>query len=139
MNEFQNGEWQERIDVRSFVINNITPYNGDESFLTPPSSRTLRLWNICLDAIKEERQRNGVREIDTETVSSITSHAPGYIDRETELIVGLQTDMLLKRAMKPYGGISVVERACAENGQQVSPRVKEIFTQYAKNSQRSNI
>jgi formate C-acetyltransferase len=132
MNEFQNGEWQERIDVRSFVINNITPYNGDESFLTPPSSRTLRLWNICLDAIKEERQRNGVRDIDTETVSSVTSHAPGYIDRENELIVGLQTDMLLKRAMKPYGGISVVERACAENGQQVSPRVKEIFTQYAK-------
>lgn len=132
MNEFQKGEWQERIDVRSFVINNLSPYDGDESFLTPPSFRTLHLWNICLDAIGEERQRNGVRAIDTETVSSITSHAPGYIDRENELIVGLQTDTLLKRSIKPYGGISVVERACAENGLKVSPRVKEIFTQYAK-------
>ena len=132
MNEFQKGEWQERIDVRSFVINNVSPYDGDESFLTPPTSRTLHLWNICLNAIGEERQRNGVRAIDTETVSSITSHAPGYIDRENELIVGLQTDMLLKRSIKPYGGISVVERACAENGLKVSPRVKEIFTQYAK-------
>jgi len=132
MNEFQKGEWQERIDVRSFVINNVSPYDGDESFLTPPTSRTLHLWNICLKAIGEERQRNGVRAIDTETVSSITSHAPGYIDHENELIVGLQTDMLLKRSIKPYGGISVVERACAENGLKVSPRVKEIFTQYAK-------
>lgn len=132
MNEFQKGEWQERIDIRNFVLNNISPYNGDESFLTPPSSRTLHLWNICLEALAEERQRNGVRAIDTETISSITSHAPGYIDRENELIVGLQTDILLKRSIKPYGGISVVERACAENGQQVSPRVKEIFTQYAK-------
>lgn len=132
MNEFQKGEWQERIDIRNFVINNISPYDGDESFLTPPSSRTLHLWNICLEALAEERQRNGVRAIDTETISSVTSHTPGYIDRENELIVGLQTDMLLKRSIKPYGGISVVERACAENGQQVSPRVKEIFTQYAK-------
>jgi formate C-acetyltransferase len=132
MNEFQKGEWQERIDVRNFVLNNINPYDGDESFLAPPSTRTLHLWNICLEALGEERQRNGVRAIDTETISSVTSHAPGYIDRENELIVGLQTDMLLKRSIKPYGGISVVERACAENGQQVSPRVKEIFTQYAK-------
>lgn len=132
MNEFQKGEWQERIDIRNFVLNNISPYDGDESFLTPPSSRTLHLWNICLEALAEERQRNGVRAIDTETISSVTSHAPGYIDRENELIVGLQTDMLLKRSIKPYGGISVVERACTENGQQVSPRVKEIFTQYAK-------
>lgn len=132
MNEFQKGEWQERIDVRNFVLNNISPYDGDESFLAPPSARTLHLWNICLEALAEERQRNGVRAIDTETISSITSHAPGYIDRENELIVGLQTDILLKRSIKPYGGISVVERACAENGQQVSPRVKEIFTQYAK-------
>jgi formate C-acetyltransferase len=132
MNEFQKDEWQDCIDVRNFVLNNISPYDGDESFLTPPSSRTLHLWNICLEALDEERQRNGVRAIDTETISSVTSHAPGYIDRENELIVGLQTDMLLKRSIKPYGGISVVERACAENGQQVSPHVKEIFTQYAK-------
>ncbi len=132
MSEFIAGNWQERIDVRDFVTRNITPYDGDESFLSKPTERTLHLWKICLEAIKEERDRNGVRAIDNETISTIVSHAAGYIDRESELIVGLQTDMLLKRAMKPYGGIAVVEKACSENGMTISPIVKEIFTKYAK-------
>lgn len=132
MEKFISGNWQEQINVRDFVSKNITPYDGDGSFLCGPSETTKKLWQICLEAIKEERANNGVRAIDNELVSTITSHAAGYIDRENELIVGLQTDMLLKRAMKPYGGIGVVERACSENGVEISPIVKEIFTKYAK-------
>ena len=122
----------QKIDVRGFVSQNITPYDGDASFLTGATQRTKDMWNICLDAIKEERANKGVRAIDNELVSTITSHAAGYIDRDNELIVGLQTDLLLKRAMKPYGGFSVVERACNENGVEVSPMVKEAFTKYTK-------
>ncbi len=120
------------IDVRGFVSKNITPYDGDASFLKGATQRTKDMWDICLNAIKEERANKGVRAIDNELVSTINSHAAGYIDRANELIVGLQTDMLLKRAMKPYGGFSVVERACQENGVEVSPKVKEIFTKYTK-------
>lgn len=132
MGKFKSGLWQEQINVRDFVTNNITPYDGDGSFLCGASATTQQLWQICLDAIKEERANNGVRAIDNQLVSTITSHAAGYIDREKEIIVGLQTDMLLKRAMKPYGGIAVVEKACSENGVEISPIVKEIFTKYAK-------
>jgi formate C-acetyltransferase len=132
MSSFKAGNWQEQIDVRDFVTKNITPYDGDESFLCKTSERTQRLWDICLEAISEERSRNGVRSIDNETVSSITSHKAGYINQNDEIIVGLQTDELLKRAMKPYGGISVVEKACSENGVIISPVVKETFTKYAK-------
>lgn len=96
------------------------------------SARTKHLWQLCLTAISEERANNGVLGIDNEVVSGITSHGPGYIDQEHELIVGLQTDQLLKRAMKPYGGIAVVEKACQEHGLEVSDRVKDIFNNYAK-------
>lgn len=129
---FKNGKWNNAVDVRDFVSLNITPYDGDSGFLCSPTQRTLDLWQICKDAISEERANNGVRSIDNELVSTITSHAPGYIDKEKELIVGLQTDQLLRRAMKPYGGIAVVEKACSENGVEVSPFVKEVFTKYAK-------
>ncbi|MCG8581042.1 MAG: formate C-acetyltransferase [Bacteroidales bacterium] len=129
---FVKGSWNEQVNVRDFVQKNITPYDGDSSFLSGPTERTKKLWNICLDAIKEERANNGVRSIDTETVSSIVSHEAGYIQKDLELIVGLQTDELLKRAMKPYGGIAVVEKACSEQGLEVSDRVKDIFRNYAK-------
>jgi formate C-acetyltransferase len=129
---FKNGKWNNAVDVRNFVSLNITPYDGDSSFLCSASQRTLDLWQICKDAILEERANNGVRSIDNELVSTITSHAPGYIDKDKELIVGLQTDQLLRRAMKPYGGIAVVEKACSENGVEVSPFVKEVFNKYAK-------
>jgi len=132
MTQMKTGKWQERIDVRDFVSLNIQPYDGDSSFLCGPSDTTKKLWNICLGAIKEERANNGVRAIDHEIISTVTSHPAGYIDRESEIIVGLQTDELLKRAMKPYGGIAVVEKACQEHGVQVAPHVKEIFTKYAK-------
>ena len=87
--KFKDGRWSRRIDVADFVYNNITPYEGDASFLTGATERTKKLWNKCLEAIEEERQNGGVRSIDTKTISTITSHAAGYIDKENELIVGL--------------------------------------------------
>lgn len=129
---FIDGSWSQKIDITDFVRKNITPYEGDASFLVGPTERTKRIWDICLKALEEERNNNGVRSFDPDTVSTITSHKPGYIDQENELIVGLQTDELLKRAIKPFGGIKVVEKACAQNGKEVNPRVKDIFTHYRK-------
>ena len=131
-NKFNDGRWSRKIDVADFVFNNITPYEGDASFLVGATDRTKKLWNMCLEAIEEERQNGGVRSIDAKTISTITSHAAGYIDRENELIVGLQTDELLKRAIKPFGGWKVVEKACIENGVELDPEVKKIFTHYRK-------
>ncbi len=130
--KFQTGLWETEINVSDFVRKNITPYEGDASFLAKPTARTLKLWDICKEALAEERANNGVRAIDNTTISTITSHKAGYIDRDSELIVGLQTDMLLKRAIKPFGGIKVVEKACKENGVEVDEKVKEIFTHYRK-------
>ena len=130
--KFNDGRWSRRIDVADFVYSNITPYEGDASFLQGPTERTKKLWNKCLEALAEERENGGVRAIDAQTISTITSHAAGYIDKENELIVGLQTDELLKRAIKPFGGLKVVEKACQENGVELDPKVKEIFTHYRK-------
>lgn len=130
--EFKSGLWQDSINVSDFVYRNITSYTGDASFLSGPSERTKSLWGKCLEALEEERERGGVRSIDAKTISTITSHAAGYIDKENELIVGLQTDELLKRAIKPFGGWRVVERACNEKGIELDPKVKEIFTHYRK-------
>ena len=129
---FIDGLWSKEINVTSFVQTNITPYLGDASFLAGPTERTKHIWNLCLKALEEERQHNGVRALDNKTVSTVTSHKAGYIDRENELIVGLQTDELLKRAIKPFGGINVVSRACKENGVDVDEKVKDIFTHYRK-------
>ena len=130
--KFKDGRWSRRIDVADFVYNNITPYEGDASFLTGATERTKKLWDKCLEAIEEERANGGVRSIDAKTISTITSHAAGYIDKENELIVGLQTDELLKRAIKPFGGWKVVDKACSENGIELDPEVKKIFTHYRK-------
>ena len=130
--KFNDGRWSHRIDVADFVYSNITPYDGDASFLAGPTERTKKLWNKCLEALEEERQNGGVRSIDASTISTITSHAAGYIDRENELIVGLQTDELLRRAIKPFGGWKVVDKACQENGIELDPAVKKIFTHYRK-------
>ena len=129
---FKDGMWSKGIDVADFVYNNLTPYEGDASFLVGPTERTKKIWDKCLEALAEERANNGVRSLDNVTVSTITSHKAGYIDRENELIVGLQTDELLKRAIKPFGGIKVVEKACLENGVQVDEKVKDIFYHYRK-------
>jgi formate C-acetyltransferase len=128
---FTEGTWTQNIDVRDFIRRNITPYEGDASFLEGPTEATSKLWEICLDAMDRERKNNGCLDIDTETISTITSHGPGYILKDLEKIVGLQTDALLKRAMKPYGGVRVVEGAVKEKGMQMAHRVREIF-EYAK-------
>ncbi|RED46032.1 formate C-acetyltransferase [Seonamhaeicola aphaedonensis] len=130
--EFKNGVWTETIDVRNFVVNNVTPYYGDDQFLVGPSERTKKLWDVCLEASKEERQNNGVRSVDTETISGVSNFGPGYIDKENEVIVGLQTDELLKRAMKPFGGFKVVQKALEEHGLVPSDTVSELFTKYVK-------
>lgn len=129
---FKDGAWSKEINVKDFVSKNITPYDGDASFLQGPTERTKRVWDVCLKAIEEERANNGLRSLDNKTVSTISSHKAGYIDKENELIVGLQTDELLKRAIKPFGGINVVARACHENGVEVDEKVKDIFTHYRK-------
>ena len=129
---FADGIWSKEVNVRDFVIKNITPYDGDASFLAGPTERTKRIWSVCLAALAEERANNGVRSIDNKTVSTISSHKAGYIDKENELIVGLQTDELLRRAIKPFGGINVVAKACSENGLEVDEKVKDIFTHYRK-------
>ena len=129
---FKEGRWNHEINVTDFVKTNITPYTGDASFLVGPTQRTQAVWNKCLEALAEERANNGVRSLDPSTVSTITSFAAGYINKENEVIVGLQTDEVLRRAIKPFGGIKVVEKACRENGVEVDPHVKDIFTHYRK-------
>lgn len=131
-NIFTDGIWNTEINVRDFVSRNITPYYGDASFLQGPTERTKTVWSRCLDALVEERKNNGVRSLDNVTVSTIISHRAGYIDKENELIVGLQTDELLKCSIKPFGGINVVSKACHENGVEVDDCVKYIFTHYRK-------
>lgn len=128
---FKQGDWEKTINVYNFVIKNIRPYTGDASFLSGPTAKTTRLWDACKAALLQERQNNGVSAIDTKTISSITAFEPGYINRVDEVIVGLQTDVVLKRAMKPFGGIKLVESAVNERGLKVSGRVLDIF-KYAK-------
>ncbi|MEG1615874.1 MAG: formate C-acetyltransferase [Bacteroidales bacterium] len=125
--EFKKGNWNEAIDVRDFVQLNVTPYEGDGSFLAGPTERTTKVWNKCLEALKEERDNNGVRSIDNVNISTITSHKAGYIDQENETIVGLQTDAVLRRSMKPFGGVKVVEKALAENGLVMDEKARFAF------------
>ena len=130
--EFRVGTWTKEINVRSFIKHNYTPYDGDESFLEGPTKDTLALWDQVLDLTKQERANGGVLDMDTKVISTITSHAPGYLDQSREKIVGLQTEKPLKRALMPYGGIRMAEKACADNGYTIDPEVKEFFTKYRK-------
>lgn len=129
---FKGDGWRQSIDVRSFIQDNYTPYDGEASFLSGSTPRTDVLWEKCRKLIGEEHDRGGVHDIDTKTVTSITSHAPGYLEKESEIIVGLQTDAPLKRAINPWGGIRVVETACQEYGYQLDANVKEIFNKYRR-------
>ena len=104
---FQRGPWESRIDVRDFIQRNFQPYQGDQSFLAPATQRTEQLWDRLKGLLDEERKAGGVLDADTKTVGQIASHSPGYIDKELEQIVGVQTDAPLKRAMMPYGGLRV--------------------------------
>lgn len=134
-NGFKGRKWKDEVDVRDFIQNNYTPYNGDESFLEGPTEATDKLWGILQGLQKEARAKGGVLDMDTDIVSSITSHKPGYIseaDKDLEQIVGLQTDKPLKRAFMPYGGIKMAEQSCTTYGYTPSPELHEIFTKYHK-------
>lgn len=124
---FQEGVWQNEINVRDFILKNITPYHGDDSFLAPTTSRTDALFAKAQELFRQEQAKGGVLDVDTDTVSSICSHAPGYVDRDHELIVGLQTDSPLKRAIHPFGGIRMVRDACKAYGYKLSDDVEKQF------------
>ena len=126
--EFTKGEWSGEINVRDFIQKNYTPYDGDGSFLAGPTERTEQLWAELSELLEKERQAPGrVLDADTKTISGITSHAAGYIDREKEVIVGLQTEKPLKRAIMPFGGLRTVEQSLEEHGYHLDPEVKKIF------------
>ena len=127
-NGFNEGLWQQEINVRDFILQNATPYSGDESFLAPATPRTQAMLEKVQALFREEREKGGVLDIDTETVASLCNYAPGYVDRDNELIVGLQTDAPLKRSIHPFGGIRMVREACAAYGYQLSDKVEQHFT-----------
>ncbi len=130
--DFVGGKWQTEINVRDFIQRNYTPYEGDASFLAGPTAATTKLWEECCELFKKERENGGVLDLDTKVVSSIVSHGAGYINKELETIVGVQTDAPLKRSLQPYGGIRMAETACSSYGYTVDPEVSEIFTKYRK-------
>ena len=132
---FKGKEWVNSVDVRSFIQENYTPYEGDESFLEGPTEATDTLWGKLQELQKEERAKGGVLDMETEVVSGLTAYGPGYISEETkdlEKVVGLQTDKPLKRAFMPYGGIKMAEQACTTYGYQPSEELHKIFTKYHK-------
>jgi formate C-acetyltransferase len=129
---FRPGRWMREPDLRDFIQTNYNPYTGDDRFLTGPTERTTALWNKLMGLLSEERNKGGMLDLDASTVSTIVSHGPGYIDRELETIVGLQTDDPLKRAIMPFGGIRLVEKAAEAYGYTLDPAVTEIFTKYRK-------
>ena len=127
-NKFKPGDWQHEINVRDFIQNNYTPYEGDSSFLKGTTEKTKKLWNEVLELYKKEKEaKGGVLDIDTKTVSTVAAHDAGYIDKDLEEIVGLQTDAPLKRAIMPFGGIRIVEKSCKAYGREVDPEVDKIF------------
>jgi formate C-acetyltransferase len=127
--DFVPGDWQSQIDVRSFIQRNYTPYTGNAAFLVGPSDDTRALWTKVSDLMREEVERS-VLDADTAVVSTITSHAPGYIDRELERIVGLQTDAPLKRSLMPFGGIRMAKQALEAYGFELDPELEKVFTTY---------
>ena len=129
---FKGGKWQDEVDVRGFIQNNYKPYDGDESFLEGPTESTNTLWEKLQKLQKEERAKGGVLDMETEVVSSLTAYGSGYLDKELEKVVGLQTDKPLKRAFMPYGGIRMSEEACETYGYKPSEKLHEIFTKYHK-------
>ena len=129
---FEGGTWVEEINLRSFIRHNFTPYDGDESFLAGPTQDTKDLWAQVMDLTKQEREAGGVLDMDTSVVTGITSHGPGYLNKDKEKIVGFQTDKPFKRALHVYGGIRMAEKACSDNGYQVDPTISEFFTTHRK-------
>ena len=129
---FAPGLWMEEINVRDFIQRNYQVYEGDDAFLEGPTESTKELWEKVLKLSREEMEKGGVLDMDTEIISGILSHGPGYLEKEQEKIVGFQTDKPFKRALQPYGGIRMAVKACQENGYQVSPKIIDFFTKYRK-------
>ena len=129
---FVPGVWNKAVDVRDFIQRNYKPYEGDDSFLVGPTERTTKLWNQVLKLYEEERAKGGMIDADTDVATSITAHAPGYIDKDLETIVGLQTDKPLKRAMFPYGGLRTAKQAAAEYGYEMDPQLEDFFHKHRK-------
>ncbi len=130
---FEPGRWSNTsVNVRDFIQKNITPYDGDESFLEGPTEATTKLWEQVMDLSRQEREAGGVLDMDTKIISTITSHGPGYLNKDLEKIVGFQTDKPFKRSLQPFGGIRMAQQACKEYGYEVDPEVVEIFTKYRK-------
>ena len=128
---FKGETWKNTIDVRDFIMSNVTPYTGDESFLTESTEKTKKVWSILEEKMKVELDK-GIYDVDTKTVSGIDAYEPGYISKEDEVIVGLQTDEALKRICNPWGGIRMVESALQSYGYEIDPEMKKIFTKYRK-------
>ncbi|MDG2948245.1 formate C-acetyltransferase [Bisgaard Taxon 10/6] len=129
---FVPGEWQEGVNLRDFIQKNYTPYEGDESFLADATPATTELWNTVMEGIKIENKTHAPLDFDEHTPSTITSHKPGYINKDLEKIVGLQTDAPLKRAIMPFGGIKMIKGSCQVYGRTLDPKVEFIFTEYRK-------
>ena len=132
---FKGTKWTEEVNLRDFIQNNYTAYEGDETFLAEPTDATNTLWGRLQELQKEERAKGGVLDMETEIVSSMTAYGPGYIDeskKDLEKVVGLQTDKPLKRAFMPFGGIKMAEQACTNYGYKPSEKLHEIFTKYCK-------
>ena len=129
---FTPGRWTESVNVRDFIHLNYTRYDGDDAFLAPATEATKKLWEMVTELSKKEREAGGVLDMDTKVVSTLTSHGPGYLDKDLEKIVGFQTDKPFKRSLQPFGGIRMAQNACRENGYEVDPEVVEIFTKYRK-------
>ncbi len=125
---FVSGNWKNRIDVRNFIQTNYKPYEGDESFLCGPTERTKAVYAKFDELLKKEHENGGVLDIDTETVTSLTAYAPGYLDKENEIIVGLQTDAPLRRGVNPFGGINMTRKACKAYGYELSDKIEQEFT-----------
>ncbi len=131
-NNFVAGKWDSEINVRDFIQRNYLPYDGDDSFLADATQNTTDLWEQVLDLTKQEREAGGVLDMDTKVISTITSHGPGYLNKDKETIVGFQTDKPFKRSMQPYGGIRMAEKACEDNGYTLDPEVSDFFSTHRK-------
>ena len=131
-NSFVGGVWQKEINVRDFIQKNYTPYEGDDSFLAGPTQATKDLWDQVMELSAEERAKGGVLDMDTKIISGITSHGPGYLNKDKERIVGFQTDKPFKRSLQPYGGIRMAVKACEDNGYHVDPQIVDFFQKHRK-------
>ena len=131
-NTFNGGVWQREINVRDFIQKNYTPYDGSDEFLEGPTRNTTELWEQVMELSKKEQEAGGVLDMDTKIISTITSHGPGYLNKDKETIVGFQTDKPFKRSLQPYGGIRMAEEACKNYGYEPSPELHKIFTEYCR-------